>query len=293
MAEIAQPAQQCGVVGRRHVCFAGDPRQVEALLKEGVLQMELFSQAVCEVENDGVRLVLRRNPHRAEQMTASRQDKQASVKRLLVERNRYLQAHRRAQVAAAEKKVRAKIEKLKIDRWLEVEAEGRTLRLRVDEAARDEISRLDGCYVIKTDLPGEAASPQVVHDRYKDLAQVEQAFRTCKTVHLETRPIYVRKEANTRGHVLVVMLGYLIRRELQRAWAPLDLTVEEGLDQLQTLCSMEIRLDGGGSCLQIPAPRAQSRALLQAADVTLPEALPHTDARVVTRKKLPSRRQIS
>lgn len=279
-------------VGFHYITAITKP-EVEALLKEGVLQMELFSQQVGEVDHDGVRLVLRRNPHRAEQLAASRQDKQASVERLLAERNRYLQEHGRAQVAVAENKVRAKIRKLKLDRWLEVEAAGRTLRLRVDEAARDEISRLDGCYVIKTDLPAAAASPQVVHDRYKDLAQVEQAFRTCKSAHLETRPIYVRKEANTRGHVLVVMLAYLVRRELQRAWAPLDLRVEEGLDQLQTLCSMQIQLDGGGSCLQIPTPRAPSRALLHAADVTLPEALPHTNVPVVTRKKLPSRRQSS
>jgi hypothetical protein len=53
-------------------------------------------------------LVLRRNPHRAEQMAASRQDKHASVERLLAERNRSLQEHPRAQGAAAEKKVRAK-----------------------------------------------------------------------------------------------------------------------------------------------------------------------------------------
>jgi hypothetical protein len=266
--------------------------EVEALLKEGVLQMELFSPQGCEVDYDGVRLVLRRNPHRAEQMAASRQDKHASVERLLAERNRSLQEHPRAQGAAAEKKVRAKIQTLKIDRWLQVEAAGRTLRLRVDEQVWAQISRLDGCYVIQTDLPAAAATAQVVHGRYKDLALVEQAFRTCKTVPLETRPIHVRKEENTRGHVLVVMLGYLIRRELQRAWAPLDVTVEEGLQQLQTLCAIEIRVDGGGSCLQIPAPRPQSRDLLNALDITLPEALPHTNARAVTRKKLPQRRQL-
>jgi len=42
-------------------------------------------------------------------------------------------------------------------------------------------ARLDGCYVIKTDLPASAASTQTVHDRYKELSLVEQAFRTCKT----------------------------------------------------------------------------------------------------------------
>jgi len=74
---------------------------------------------------------------------------------------------------------------------------------------------------------------------------VEQAFRTCKTAHLETRPLYVRTPEHTRAHVLVVMLAYLLRRELSRAWSSLDVTVEEGLHQLQTLCSTEIRVQGG------------------------------------------------
>src|SRR5205823_12551076 len=39
---------------------------------------------------------------------------------------------------------------------------------------------------------------------------------------------------NTRGHVLAVMLAYLVRRELSRAWAALDVTVEEGLQQLRS-----------------------------------------------------------
>ena len=161
----------------------------------------------------------------------------------------------------------------------------------VNQPALEEVSRLDGCYVIKTDLPQSAASKQVVHDRYKDLAQVEQAFRTCKTAHLETRPIYVRTAAHTRGHVLVVMLAYLIRRELSQAWSSLDVTVEEGLHQLQTLCSTEMNVKGGASCLRIPTPNAASRALLKALDIRLPEALPHTETRVVTRKKLPDRRK--
>jgi hypothetical protein len=276
-------------VGFHYITAITKP-EVEALLKQGVLQMELFAKKVCEVEHDGVRLVLRRNPSRAKQMAASRRDKQASVEKLMAGRNRYLAEHPRAWVSAADKKVRDKIEQLNIDAWLRVEGKGRRLRLILDKAAEEEVSRLDGCYVIKTDLSGEAASKQVVHDRYKDLAQVEQAFRISKTVHLETRPIYVRKEANTRGHVLVVMLAYLIRRELSRAWASMDLTVEEGLEQLKTICSMEIKVNGGGSCLRIPTPPAQSRDLLNALDIHLPEALPHRDVRVVTRKKLPERR---
>ena len=277
-------------VGFHYITAITKP-QIEALLAAGVLQMELFAVEVCEVQQDGVRYVLRRNPLRAEQLAASRADKRARVERLVEERNRYLAEHRRAKVTTAEKAVQAKIVQLKIEAWLQAKAEGRTLKLTVNQAALDEASRLDGCYVIKTDLPEIAASKQVVHDRYKDLAQVEQAFRTCKTAHLETRPVWVRTAEHTRGHVLVVMLAYLIRRELSRAWAALDTTVEEGLHQLQTLCSTELKVDGGGSCLRIPTAGSDSRALLKSLEISLPEALPHTDTRVVTRKKLPERRK--
>lgn len=72
------------------------------------------------------------------------------------------------------------------------------------------------------------------------------------------------------------MLAYLIRRELSRAWTSLDVTVEEGLHQLQKLCSTEIKVEGGGSCLRIPTPGATSRALHKALDTRLPQTLPHT-----------------
>ena len=274
-----------------HYITAITKPQIETLLAAGVLQMELFAAEVCAVQQEGVRYVLRRNPLRAEQLAAARADKQACVEGLCEERNRYLREHPRARVATAEKRVRAKIAQLKIAPWLEVRAQDRRVQVAANSPAREEAARLDGCYVIKTDLAESVASKQVVHDRYKDLAQVEQAFRTCKTVHLETRPIHVRTAEHTRAHVLVVMLAYLIRRELSRAWAHLDITVEEGLHQLQTLCSMEMQIDGGGSCLRIPQPSAACGALLKTADLHLPEALPHRKIVVVTRKKLPERRK--
>ena len=101
-------------VGFHYITAITKP-EVEALLNKGLVQMELFSNEVC----DGVRLVLRRNPQRAEQLAASRSDKQASVERLMAQRNRYLEEHPRAQLASAEKKVRAKIGQLQVDRWLD------------------------------------------------------------------------------------------------------------------------------------------------------------------------------
>ena len=90
----------------------------------------------------------------------------------------------------------------------------------------------------------------------------------------------------------MVMLAYMIIRKLREAWAALDTTVKEGLNQLSTLCSMEIRVKGHGSCLKIPRPRDKSRELLKALDVRMPMVLPHREVRVVTRKKLPEQRRM-
>ena len=267
--------------------------QIDTLLSSGVLQLDLFASEVCQIEHDAVRYVLRRNPLRAEQMGATRAQKQTRVELLLEEQNRYLANHPKAKVEIAERRLRNKIAQLKIDSWLQLLSDGRQLSLQPDAEALEQVARLDGCYVIKTDLPTSAAPAQIVHDRYKDLTQVEMAFRTCKTTHLEIRPLYVRTAEHTRGHVLVVMLAYLIRRALAQAWVKLDLTVEEGLTQLQTLCAMELKIEGTGNCLRIPAPADNVQALLKALDVPLPDALPHLKTNVVTHKKLPQRRKLA
>jgi hypothetical protein len=264
--------------------------QIRKLLAAGVLQLGLFDARVAEVSVDQERLILRRNPRRAEELAATRADKRARVTELVEQQNAYLAERSRATVAAAQRRVQAKIAQLKVGGWLSVQAEGRVLLLAVDEAALADEALLDGCYVLRSDVPAAAADKETLHDRYKDLAQVERAFRTMKTAHLELRPVYLRKEKRTKGHALVVMLAYLVRRELERCWANLDLTVEEGLDELGALCSQTVTF-GAARCQSIPTPGDRAKMLLAAAQVELPLALPHRPATVATKKKLPAERK--
>ena len=207
------------------------------------------------------------------------------------EQNQYLQEHPRARSSVAQRKVEAKAKKLKIDEWVVVNCQQRTVSLRQDKEQLQEIEKLDGCYVLKTDLSAPAASKELVHERYKDLALVEWVFRTSKTVQLEVRPVHVRLASRTRGHVLVVTLAYWIIKELSNLWRAIDVTVEEGLKELQELCVIEVRGTEADGFYRIPEPRASSRQLLEAAQVRLPEALPNKGIVVATKKKLPPRRK--
>jgi len=275
-----------------HYITAITKPQIKKLLRTGVIQMTLFDQPLAEVETtQGIRYVLRRNPIRAIEIAQTRQDKLRSVHKEVNKQNRYLAQHPRAQVGLAHRKVRDKIKQLKLSRWLGATATGRQIQVREDVTALAEEASLDGCYVLKSDLRKEVASKETIHNRYKDLALVEWAFRTSKTATLEVRPVHVRTESHTRGHVFVVMLAYLIIAELVRCWQGLDVTVNAGIKQLDTLCATQLLIKGQVHLNQIPQPRLFLQELLNAAQVILPKVIPNRGVIVTTKKKLTSRRK--
>ena len=225
-----------------HYITAITKPQIEKLLRTGTVQLELFEQELAEVlAAEGVRYVLRRNPVRAQEVRENRQAKLATLQALVVKHNHYLTEHPRADAQGALQKLVARATTLRLSAWVELTLAERTITLTINEDAQTEAAQLDGCYVLKTDLTPAQAPKEMVHDRYKDLASVEQAFRACKTVHLEVRPIFLRLEARTRAHAFVVMLAYQIIRYLASCWHAFDVTVEEGLHALTTLCLSKCR----------------------------------------------------
>jgi len=276
-----------------HYVTAITKAQINGLIAAGVLQMDLFEETLAEVEgNDGERYVLRRNPARAEELAGSRQDKLTTLRTAGRAADKYLREHPRAAAKTQLSRLRARAKTLHVDKFVQIAAEGRSVALSVDQDALTELARLDGCYALRTDLPKTLVSKEVVHDRYKDLTRVEWAFRDSKSAHLEMRPVYLRAENRTRGHAVVVMLAYLMAQELRRRWRNIDLTVQEGLDRLASLCVTEVRIGGRASYNQVPTPREDVRQLFEAAEIALPTALPLAPARVATKKKLPQRRKV-
>jgi transposase len=286
----SEQVKELGTHGFHYITAITKP-QIETLLKGGLIQMDLFDQGLAEVTGvDGIRYVLRRNPARAEEIRKSREDKLLSLRKGIDKQNEYLKEHPRAKAKTALDKLQEKCQRLKLSKWASVSAEGKEIFLSTDHGALEEEAKLDGCYVLKSDLSGEVATKETIHDRYKDLSFVESAFRSSKTVQLELRPIHVRLATRTRGHVFVVMMAYRIIQELAVRWEHLDVTVKEGIDELATLCANEVSFNGKEQCNQIPQPRASVKRLIEAGHVQMPEVLPSKGVIVTTKKKLTSRR---
>ena len=273
-----------------HYITAITKAQIDALIAAGVLQMDLFEETLAEVEGrDGERYVLRRNPARAEELAASRADKLKTLRAAAGAADAYLNEHPKAAAKTQLARLKDRAHTLGLDKFVQFAEQERRVFVVVDEAALTEAARLDGCYALRTDLPKTVVAKEIVHARYKDLAQVEWAFRDSKTVQLEMRPVYLRDENRTRGHALVVMLAYLMTQALRQRWRDIDLTVQEGLDRLASLCLIELIIGGRAAYHRVPTPRDDVRRLFEAADVAV--ALPLAPARVATKQSLPQRRK--
>jgi transposase len=265
--------------------------QIETLLEQGTLQLDLFDETLTEVTEGKIRYILRRNPERARELELTRRDKLKTIQRLIDDKNNYLREHQRAKVEIAVETIKKKIERLKIDSYAMITCKERVIQMQLDQSMLEEKARLDGCYVIKTDLSVSSGNKETVHQCYKDLALVEQAFRTSKTDLLELRPVHVRLEKRTRGHILTVMLAYRLVKTLKEYWRSIEATLKESITALTNLCAVQIDVEEKASRYRIPEPSGLVKQLLEAAKVTLPKTLSKSNTIVTTRKQLKKRRK--
>jgi hypothetical protein len=85
----------------------------------------------------------------------------------------------------------------------------------------DAEAALDGVYVLRTSLAPEALDATATVKAYKQLAGVERAFRSIKTIDLEVRPIHHRRSDRVRAHVLLCMIAYYLEWHMRQALKPI------------------------------------------------------------------------
>lgn len=195
-----------------HYITAITKLQVDQLIKQNIIQLSLFEEKLIEIQQDDIRYLLRRNPIRAEELEISRESKIKKITLMAEQKNIYLAGHPKASVAKGLEAVMNKAVKLKVNGLLEITASKRSIGAIKIEAKITEAATLDGCYVLKSNVPKNLTQKEELHRQYKDLALVELAFRTMKQSFEEMQPIYVRKEKRTRGHVFVCMLAYMVMK---------------------------------------------------------------------------------
>ena len=201
------------------------PEAIRKLLMDGCIQMGLFDERnLFEIEHPdwpGERLVACLNHELAERRRIKRTDLiQATVTELekvrgMVSRGRLRD---KAKIGIRVGKV---VNKYKMAKHFVLTIDDDSFEYSIDQDKVNQEAALDGIYVIRTSLEKQAMSADDAVRNYKQLANVERAFRCLKSVDLMVRPIRHRLEERVRAHVFLSVLAYYVQWHMVEAWRPM------------------------------------------------------------------------
>jgi transposase len=206
---------------------------IRELVENGSLQMSFFDQKdLAEIrspEFPSERLVACFNPLLAEERKRKRQALLEATEKELGRISKQVVRRTKKPLGKDEigKKVGKVIDRFKVGKHFTVTIEEHRFSFvrNEDKIGREEA--LDGIYVIRTSEPAERLSAEDAVRSYKNLTQVERAFRSLKGIDLLVRPIWHHTEDHVRAHLFLCMLAYYVEWHMRKALAPLLFDDEE------------------------------------------------------------------
>jgi hypothetical protein len=211
--------------------------QIHTLLSQGVLQLSLFDQRdlaeITSPDYPGERLIACRNPLLAAERARKRDDLLAATERELERVAVAVRRSRRPLQGAAQIALRVGrvLGRFKVAKHFQLTITDHTFTYQRNAAHITAEAAMDGLYVIRTSVPPAVLDATDTVRAYKDLAAVERAFRSTKTVDLKVRPIHHHLEDRVRCHVFLCMLAYYVEWHMRETLAPIlfdDEQPEEG-----------------------------------------------------------------
>jgi transposase len=201
------------------------PEAIRKLLNGGALQLGLFDERnlfeLTHPDFPDERLVACRNPELAKRRAHKRASLLEATAKELEKVRRMVGRGRLIGQDDIGVRVGKVVNKYKVAKHFRLTIEDTRFDFEVDTDKVAIEAALDGIYVIRTSLSKERMSAEQTVRSYKQLTQVERAFRSFKTLDLEIRPIHHRLENRVRAHIFLCMLAYYVRWHMLEAWRPL------------------------------------------------------------------------
>jgi transposase len=193
---------------------------------DGPLQLSLFDTTdmaeITSPDVPGERLVVCKNPLLAEERARKREELLTATERDLARIKTRVERAKNPLRGAAEldRAAGAVIGRRKMAKHFDTEITHKTFSFARKPDQINAEARIDGIYVLRTNLTMEQSDAATTVRSYKSLAHVERAFRSMKTVDLEIRPVFHWTAPRVRAHVLLCMLAYYLEWHMRRALAP-------------------------------------------------------------------------
>jgi transposase len=200
---------------------------IRQLFEQKYLQLSLFDERnlaeITSPDFPGERLMACFNPLLAEQRQHKREALLEAIEQALKKIHNAVKRRTKTPLSAAEIGTKAGkvINRFKMGKHFELTiADGQFDYVRRVESIQRE-AQLDGIYVIRISESKTSLSAEDTVRSYKNLAQVERAFRTLKGLDIRIRPIHHRTDARVRAHIFICLLAYYVEWHLRQVLAPL------------------------------------------------------------------------
>jgi transposase len=201
--------------------------QIRKLLEQEAVQLSLFDERdlvefSCS-DYPGERLIACRNPFLASEKAVTREALLQGTEQELDKIVAATQRHKRALKGADQIGLRVgQVLNCKgVGKYFNITINDESFAYSRNQAVISSESALDGVYIIRTSVKAETLNAAQTVRAYKSLSQVEQAFRSYKTVDLKVRPIYHRLAERVKAHVFLCMLAYYVEWHMRKALSPL------------------------------------------------------------------------
>jgi Transposase DDE domain len=201
---------------------------IQALARDdGPLQLSLFDDRdlaeITSPDYPGERLVVCRNPALAAERGRKRLDLLAATERDLAKIQERVRRGRNPLrgAAAIGEAVGAVLGRRKMAKHFIRVVTDDDFTFQRDAAAIEAEAKLDGIYVLRTNVLAQTLDASGTVAAYKSLARVERAFRSIKTVDIEVRPVFHWAQDRVRAHVFLCMLAYHLEWHMRQALAPI------------------------------------------------------------------------
>jgi transposase len=218
--------------------------QIRKLVEQGDIQLSLFDERnrveFSSIEYPKERLIACRNPLLAQEKSMTRLALLEATEKELNKISLATSREKRTLKGADQIGLRVGkvINSKGVGKFFDVTiTESSFSYVRKEEKIAQE-SALDGVYIIRTSVAEETLNAQETVRAYKSLAQVEQAFRSYKTIDLKVRPIYHRLEERVKAHVFLCMLAYYVEWHMRKALSPLLFDDEKVVDETDSSSDM-------------------------------------------------------
>ena len=200
---------------------------IRKLVDAGAVTPSFFDERdLAEITSDefpGERLIVCRNPLLAAERQRKRLELLAATEKDLepiaaATRRENKPLRGKADIGVRVGKV---INRYKMAKHFRTDITDESFTFRRDEEQIAAEERLDGIYIVRSNVEPEQFDAAQTVRAYKDLSKVERAFRSLKSVDLKVRPLHHRRADRVRAHVLLCMLAYYVEWHMRRALAPL------------------------------------------------------------------------